>query len=66
MREMEYQFIINTLIFLIIMGSFFILTDYFILNNIEPIKKRLIERRWVVGIVLGVVILYYMYGRHGP
>ena len=63
---MEYQFIINTLIFLIIMGSFFTLTDYFILNNIEPIKKRSIERRWVVGIVLGVVIIYYMYGRHGP
>lgn len=64
----SYEFVISTLTFTIVMILFNIVKDYLIIPQYRPNKATLdrINKRWYISFIIGVIILYAVYGRGSP
>lgn len=64
----SYEFVISTLTFTIVMVLFNIIKDYLIIPQFKPSKATLesINKRWYISFIIGVIILYVVYGRGSP
>ena len=65
---MSQDFVLATLTFTIVMVIFNIVKDYYIIPKFKPSNKKLerLNRRWYISFIVGVVLLYVMYGRGSP
>ena len=63
-----YEFVISTLTFTIVMVLFNIVKDYLIIPQYKPNKATLdrINKRWYISFIIGVIILYAVYGGGSP
>ena len=61
---MNYDFTISLLVFTIIMLLFNIIKDFVIFKSMAPsieFKKRA-NRRWIISYIIGLILLYLLYG----
>lgn len=63
---MNQSFIVSAVMFTIIMVIFHIIKDIFLTTNLTPLLRQKLNKRWLVSTAIGLLILYFMYGRHGP
>ena len=64
---MSQSFILNAVVFIIVMVIFHIVKDIIIRGyNITPGVRSSINKRWLISTAVGLIILYLMYGREGP
>jgi len=64
---MSQSFILNAVVFIIVMVIFHIVKDIIIRGyNITPGVRSKINKRWLISTAVGLIILYLMYGREGP
>ena len=64
---MSQSFILNAVVFIIVMVIFHIVKDIIIRGyNITPGLRSKISKRWLISTAVGLIILYLMYGREGP
>jgi hypothetical protein len=65
---MSQDFVLATLTFTIVMVMFSIIKDYYIIPKFNPSNKKLerLNRRWYISFIVGVVLLYIVYGRGSP
>jgi hypothetical protein len=64
---MSQSFILNAVVFIIVMVIFHIVKDIIIRGyNITPSVRSKINKRWLISTAVGLIILYLMYGREGP
>ena len=64
---MSQSFIISAVTYLIIMVTFHIIKDIIIKGRtISPDMRTKLNKRWLISIVIGLILLYLMYGREGP
>ena len=63
---MNQSFIVSAVMFTIIMVIFHIIKDIFLTANLTPLLRQKLNKRWLVSTAIGLLILYFMYGRHGP
>lgn len=65
---MSQSFITSAVVFIIIMVIFHIIKDIVILSGLKvsaEIRSK-INKRWLISTVIGLILLYLMYGREGP
>lgn len=48
------------------MGAFFVINKLIIAPRVTPRVKATIDRRWNISIMVGLVMIYFIYGRNGP
>lgn len=64
---MSQSFILNAVVFIIVMVAFTLIKDIIIrYYNITPEISKKINRRWLISTAVGLIIIYLMYGREGP
>jgi hypothetical protein len=63
---MNQSFIVSAVMFIIIMVIFHIIKDIFLTTNLTPQLRQKLNKRWLVSTAIGLLLLYFMYGRHGP
>ena len=64
---MSQSFILNAVVYIIVMVIFHIVKDIIIRgHNITPDIRNKINRRWLISTAIGLVVLYLLYGREGP
>lgn len=64
---MSQSFIISAVVFIIVMVIFHIVKDIIIRGqNITPDIRSKINKRWLISMAIGLILLYLMYGREGP
>lgn len=64
---MSQSFIVSALVFIIVMVIFHIVKDIIIKGqNISPDTRSRLNKRWLISIAIGLILLFLMYGREGP
>lgn len=63
---MREQFILVLLFYMMLMGAFFVINELIIAPKVTPRVKATIDRRWNISIMVGLVMIYFIYGRNGP
>ena len=64
---MSQSFITSAVVFIIVMVTFHIIKDIIIRGqNITPDIRSKLNKRWLISTVVGLILLYLMYGREGP
>ena len=64
---MSQSFIVSALVFIIVMVTFHIVKDIIIRGqNITPDIRSRLNKRWLISIAIGLILLFLMYGREGP
>ncbi len=64
---MSQSFIISAVTYLIIMVTFHIIKDIIIKGRtISPDMRTKLNKRWLISTIIGLILLYLMYGREGP
>lgn len=64
---MSQSFTLNAIVFIIVMIILHIIKD--IINKIYTIPPALnshINKRWLINTAIGLILLYFIYGREGP
>lgn len=63
-NNMSQSFILNAIVFILIMAVLNIIKDYLILPNykLTDTQRANINRRWVISTVIGIILLAFMYG----
>ena len=64
---MSQSFIISATVYVIVMVIFHIVKDIIIRGrNITPEIRSKINKRWLISTAIGLILLFFMYGREGP
>ena len=64
---MNQSFVIAAIVFLGIMVGFHLIANTLInLNTYSPDMLKKVNKRWLISTLIGLVILYVVYGRAGP
>jgi len=65
---MNQSFITSAVVFVIVMVIFHIVKDIIILSGrkISSSMRSKLNKRWLISTVIGLILLYLMYGREGP
>jgi hypothetical protein len=64
---MSQSFILSAVTYLIVMVTFHIIKDIIIKGRtISPDMRSKLNKRWLISTVIGLILLYLMYGREGP
>ena len=64
---MSQSFILSAVTYLIVMVTFHIIKDIIIKGRtISPETRSKLNKRWLISTVIGLILLYLMYGREGP
>ena len=64
----NYEFVISLLSFTLVMVLFNIVKDFIIIPQFSLTEKQIrrVNKRWYISFLIGVIILYIVYGRAGP
>ena len=64
---MSQSFILSAVTYLIVMVTFHIIKDIIIKGRTISLDMRSkLNKRWLISTVIGLILLYLMYGREGP
>jgi len=65
---MSQSFLTSAVVFVIVMVIFHIVKDIIILSGrkISTSMRSKLNKRWLISTVIGLILLYLMYGREGP